>query len=104
MLLALEKINLLKRQTLVINDVSWQQFEDILAESGEHGNIKIAYYNHMLEIMSPLPEHKIDKIYISTLIEIMLEELAIEFCPLDSTTFKSEILQKRLEPNNYFYI
>jgi len=104
MLLALEKINVLQGQTLVINDVNWQQFEKILDELGEKRNSKIAYYNHTLEIMSPLPEHELDKIYISTLVEILLEELDREFCPLGSTTFKSEILQKGLEPDNCFYI
>lgn len=104
MLLALEKINVLEGQTLVINDVNWQQFEEILLELGEHRNSKIAYYNHTLEIMSPLPEHELDKIYISTFIDIILEEFDIEFLPLGSTTFKSELLQKGLEPDNCFYI
>lgn len=104
MLLALEKINVLEGQTLVINDVNWQQFEEILAELGEHRNSKIAYHNRTLEIMSPLPEHELDKIYISTLVEIILEELDIEFCPLGSTTFKSQLLTKGIEPDNCFYI
>lgn len=104
MLLALEKINVLEGQTLVINDVNWQQFEQILDELGEKRNTKIAYYNHTLEIMSPLPEHESDKVLITTLLEIILEELNVNFWCLGSTTFKSEILQKGLEPDNCFYI
>lgn len=104
MLLALEQINVLQGQTLVINDVDWKQFEQILEELGEKRNSKIAYYNHTLEIMIPLPEHESDKVLITTLLEITLEELDIDFCCLGSTTFKSEILQKGIEPDNCFYI
>ncbi len=104
MLLALEKINVLEGQTLVINDVNWQQFEEILLELGEHRNSKIAYYDQTLEIMSPLPEHESDKVLITNILEILLEELDIEFWSLGSTTFKSELLQKGLEPDNCFYI
>ncbi|RMD70597.1 MAG: Uma2 family endonuclease, partial [Cyanobacteria bacterium J149] len=42
MLLALEKINVLEGQTLVINDVDWKQFEQILEELGEKRNSRIA--------------------------------------------------------------
>ena len=104
MLLALEKINVLEGQTLVINDLNWQQFEQILEELGEHRHSKIAYNQGTLEIMSPLPAHEKSKIYISTLVEIILEELDIDFCPLGSTTFKSELLNKGIEPDNCFYI
>jgi Uma2 family endonuclease len=104
MLLALDKIKVLEGQTLVINELTWQEFEQILAELGEHRNSKLAYDQGHLEIMSPLPEHELNKIYISTLLEIVLEELDIDFCPLGSTTFTSELLNKGIEPDNCFYI
>ncbi|MTF38199.1 Uma2 family endonuclease [Cyanobacterium aponinum] len=104
MLLALEKINVLEGQTLVINDVDWKQFEQILEELGEKRNSRIAYHHHTLEIMTPSLEYERDKVLISTLLEIILEELDIDFWCLGSTTFKSEILQKGLEPDNCFYI
>ncbi|WP_330204397.1 Uma2 family endonuclease [Cyanobacterium sp. Dongsha4] len=104
MLLALEKINVLEGQTLVINDVDWKQFEQILEELGEKRNSRIAYHHYTLEIMTPSLEYELDKVLITTLLEIILEELDIDFLCLGSTTFKSEILQKGLEPDNCFYI
>jgi Uma2 family endonuclease len=37
-------------------------------------------------------------------IEILLEELDIDFNPLGSTTFKNEDMLKGIEPDNCFYI
>jgi Uma2 family endonuclease len=54
--------------------------------------------------MVPLPEHEDDKIIISNLVEILLEELDVEFRNLASTTFKSETMQQGLEADSCFYI
>lgn len=104
MLLALDKIQVLEGQTLIINDLNWQEFEQILKELGEHRNSKIAYNQGTLQIMSSLPEHESDKVLISSLVEIILEELDIDFWCLGSTTFKSKLLKKGIEPDNCFYI
>jgi Uma2 family endonuclease len=104
MLLELRKITVEPGQKLILDEISWQEFEAILEDLGEHRGSRIAYDQGRLEIMSPLPEHESGKLYISNFIEIMLEELDIEFCPLGSTTFKSELLQKGIEPDNCFYI
>ena len=55
-------------------------------------------------IMTPLLEHEVDKEYISDFVEILLEELDIEFCPLGSTTFKNQAVFKGIEPDSCFYI
>jgi Uma2 family endonuclease len=104
MLLALDRISVLPGQTLVLRDVDWDEFEALLEELGEHRSSRIAYYGQQLEIMAPLPEHEIDKVLIGTLVEVLLEELDIEFYPLGSTTFKNKFLGLGLEPDNCFYI
>jgi len=104
MLLALDRISVLPGQTLVLHNVNWVEFENILEELGENRHSRIAYYRRQLEIMAPLPEHEISKVLISTLLEILLEELDIEFYPLGSTTFKHQFLGLGLEPDSCFYI
>jgi Uma2 family endonuclease len=104
MLLALDKINVLEGQTLVINDLNWREFEQILEELGEHRNSKIAYDNGELNITNSSLERERNKIYICTLVEILLEELDLDFWCLGSTTLKNELLKKGLEPDNCFYI
>ncbi|MDJ0714824.1 MAG: Uma2 family endonuclease [Prochloraceae cyanobacterium] len=104
MLLELKRITVPAGQKILLEDVSWGEFEAILEELGEHRAARIAYDFGILEIMTPLPEHEIDKIYISNFVEILLEELDIEFCPLGSTTFKNQLMSKGIEPDNCFYI
>lgn len=104
MQIALKKILVKPGQQLLLTDISWQEFEDILEDLGEHRASKVAYENGILEIMTPLPEHEINKEIISDLIKALLEELDINFFSLGSTTFKNQSIGKGIEPDNCFYI
>lgn len=100
----IEAIDCTPGQRVLLNDISWQEFEAILEELGEHRSARVAYDNGMLEIMNPLPEHEINKELIGDLIKALLEELDIEVCPLGSTTFKNQLMNQGIEPDNCFYI
>jgi Uma2 family endonuclease len=89
---------------VLLSEVSWQEFEAILEDLGEHRSSRVAYDNGILEIMKPLPEHEHNKEIISDLIKALLEELDIEFCTLGSTTFKNQNMNQGIEPDNCFYI
>jgi len=89
---------------VVLHDINWLTLETILKEWGENRSSRIAYNRGILEIVTPLPEHEINKNYITNFVEILLEELNIEFCPLGSITFKKESMQQGIEPDNCFYI
>ena len=66
-------------QQVLLKNVSWHEFERILAELGERRAARISYSNGILEIMTPLPEHEDNKVIIGNFVEILLEELEIEF-------------------------
>ena len=104
MLLELKRITVPPGQRILFSDVSWQEFEAILEDLGEHRSSRVAYENGILEIMTPLPEHETGKEIISDLVKALLEELDIEFCTLGSTTFKNELMSQGIEPDNCFYI
>ena len=104
MLLKLEQLTIPPGNKLILHDISWQKFEQILEYLGEHRASKLAYHSGILEIMVPLPEHEKAKIFISNFVEILLEEFDIEFCPLGSTTFKNPEMIQGIEPDNCFYI
>ena len=72
---------------LLIKAISWPMYESILDTLGEHRGTRIHYSQGWLEIMTPLSEYEDDKVIISNLIEIILEELDIEFRNLGSITF-----------------
>ncbi len=104
MLLSLTQIEIPPGQKVLLRDISWEKFNEILTDLGEQRGTRLAYARQTLEIMSPLSEHELDKCYITNFIESLLEELEIEFCPMGSTTFKNELMQQGLEPDHCFYI
>lgn len=104
MQVALQQIVVSPGQQLLLKNVSWQQFQEILANLGESRNSRIAYSQGMLEIMVPLPEHEDDKVIIGDLVKAILEEIDIEFRSLGSTTFENEQMLAAVEPDDCFYI
>ncbi|WP_346016720.1 Uma2 family endonuclease [Chroococcidiopsis sp. CCMEE 29] len=104
MLLELSRLSVPPGQRVLLHEVSWQEFELILKELGDHRSARIAYDNGILEIMTPLPEHEDDKEIIGDLIKALLEELDVEFRSLGSTTYKNQAMLKGIEPDQCFYI
>ena len=88
---------------VTIPNVSWQEFELILHELGEHRAARIAYSQNTLEIMVPLPEHERPKDIISDIIKILLKRVGRRYEPFGSTTFKREGIAG-VEPDACFYI
>ena len=104
MLLEVTRITVPPGQTIILENINWSEFEAILEDLGEKRGSRIAYDQGKLEIMTPLPEHEVNKEYISDFVKILLEELDIEFCPLGSTTLKNQLMSKGIEPDSCFYI
>ncbi|NUN64308.1 Uma2 family endonuclease [Pseudanabaena biceps] len=102
--IAIAQIQLTQGQRVTLENINWQEFEDILEDLGEHRHSLIAYYKGVLEIWMPLPEHERAKVLISNLLVILLEELNLEWESLGSTTFKSKAMQAGIEPDDCFYI
>nr|WP_324616350.1 Uma2 family endonuclease [Lusitaniella coriacea] len=102
--LQVRQLNVPPGQRVLFSDISWQKFEEILAELGEHRASRLAYDSGTLEIMTPLPEHEDSKEIIGDLLKAFLEEEEIEFRSLGSTTFKNQAMLKGIEPNQCFYI
>jgi Uma2 family endonuclease len=104
MLLELNQLIVPVGHQLLIKDISWATYQHILAELGEDRSSRVSYSQGVLEIMAPLPEHEVGKKIIGNLVEILLEELDIEFWSLGSTTFDNEIMDAGVEPDDCFYI
>jgi Uma2 family endonuclease len=104
MLLELRRLTVPPGQRVLLEEVSWDEFEAILEDLGDHRAARVAYDNGLLEIMTPLPEHEFCKESISDFVKAILEELDIEFFSLGSTTFKNKLILKGIEPDNCFYI
>jgi Uma2 family endonuclease len=88
---------------VVLYNISWQQFENLLINLGQTRAARIAYDNGTFEIMTPLPEHEYYKEAIGISIQDIAEELDINYESYGSTTWKREARLAGVEPDNCFY-
>ncbi len=104
MQLQLNQLDVQPGQRVLLKNISWDEFEQILDELGESRASRLAYYKGVLEIMVPLAGHEDGKEIIGDLVKILLEKLDIEFRSLGSTTFKRRDMASGVEPDACFYI
>jgi Uma2 family endonuclease len=102
--IAIAQIQVAPGQRLILDNISWQEFEEILEDLGEHRHSHIAYHRGVLEFRMPSLGHERAKVLISHLLVVLLEELNLEWESLGSTTFKSQVMQVGIEPDDCFYI
>lgn len=102
--LQLNQVHVPPGQRLVLDPVSWQQFEEILSELGDRRSARIAYDRGTLEIRMPLPEHEKSKVILGDLVKALLDELDLDYVSFGSTTFKRQDLGQGFEPDDCFYI
>lgn len=88
---------------VILHNISWQQFENLIIDLGDSRTARLAYNRGVLEIMTPLPEHEYYKEVIGTIIQDIAEELELDYESLGSTTWKRESIQIGVEPDNCFY-
>jgi len=71
---------------VVLHNISWEQFERLLEDLGDHRAARIAHDNGTLEIMTPLPEHKYFKEVTGVAVQDIAEELEVDYESYGSTT------------------
>lgn len=89
---------------LLIDDISWEQYEALLEELGGDRQIpRINYCNGTLELMAPLPAHERPHRIIGYIVTAILDAQARDWEDFGSTTFKKP-KAAGLEPDTCFYI
>nr|WP_204105501.1 hypothetical protein [Spirulina major] len=63
---------------VVLYNINWQKFENILLDLGDVNTVRIAYDRGTLEIMTPLPEHEYYREAIGDIIKDIAEELDLD--------------------------
>ena len=85
-------------------NVSWKEYEQLLADLSESSSVRVFYDQGRMEIMSPLPAHeKLIKV-LHRLTTAISDELEIDIESLGSSTLKQEMKAKGAEPDDSFYI
>jgi Uma2 family endonuclease len=102
--LNLSEISASSETRVLLEGVSWETFERLLAETGENRHKQLAYSDGCLEIMVPLRDHEEPVRLFDDFIAAIVDELGIELCKLGSLTMKNSEQRKGLEPDCCFYI
>ncbi len=91
-------------ERIVLHDVSWETYEQLLANYESKTNPRFAYDRGVLEIMILSAKHEEPNRTLALLVEIVAEEFRINVRNLGSTTFKREDIERGFEPDSCFYI
>jgi Uma2 family endonuclease len=91
-------------QRVILQNISWQTFESILAEMGDHRATRLAYDQGILEIVAPSMHHEHTIRVIDQLILTLAEELNLNLKSTGSVTCKRQDLLRGVEPDSSFYI
>ncbi|HSO73705.1 MAG TPA: Uma2 family endonuclease [Blastocatellia bacterium] len=89
---------------LRVDDVSWEEYENLLADLGENDSVRIFYDQGRMEVMAPSSAHEKPKSVIHTLVTAIRDELDIDIESLGSSTLKKELRARGAEPDDSFYI
>jgi Uma2 family endonuclease len=89
---------------VILNNISWDTFERLLADIGDRRKTLFHYINGTLEIMSPLSLHEGSNHFIEALLGIFTDELEIDMRRLGSLLMKIPDLKLGAEPDSCYYI
>jgi Uma2 family endonuclease len=91
-------------QHLILHGISWETYEQLLADYENSHAAHFTYDQGGLEIMVLSFEHeKINRLFHS-LFEVVAEEMDIDFENAGSTTLKREDRHRGFEPDTCFYV
>ncbi len=93
-----------QRNNILLEHISWDTFQALLNDWGDHRPGRITYDHGVLEIMALSKKHEASKSVIGRLIEAFTEELEIDLSGVGSTTLHLEVEDRGLEPDECYYI
>ncbi|MDZ7958884.1 MAG: Uma2 family endonuclease [Aulosira sp. DedQUE10] len=99
----IQAIELTPGSQIIISNLSWQDFEQILTDLGEKRSRRVTYYRGTLEIMSPLALHERPHRIIADIVKAMLDIQGRDWEDFGSTTLKRPEIAG-IEPDTCFYI
>jgi Uma2 family endonuclease len=96
------KSALIQESQLTLPCVTWSQFELLESSFADIAGVKFVYFDGVLEIMSPSPDHEDYKSNISLLLEAYMRKVGIRFYARGSATLGNKALGGRKEPDESY--
>ncbi|MDJ0660189.1 MAG: Uma2 family endonuclease [Crocosphaera sp.] len=94
----------LTENRVILNNITWETFNQILKELGNKRVIRLAYDKEIVEIMTPFGQHEYSNRFIDNLILVIALELDLNIKTMGSLTLKKEIVKKGVEPDSCYYL
>ena len=88
---------------VVIAGVTWEFYDRFSRAVREGDNCRVAFDGNDIEMMTLGPLHERYKTRLDIFVAIVADELAIEFQPQGSTTWKRKRVKRGVEPDSCFY-
>jgi Uma2 family endonuclease len=90
--------------TLLLHEVSWTEYEALLAFLPDNPRFRLSYDRGTLQIMTLSPRHERLKSLFAPLLTVLTEELDLNLIGLGSTTLRRADAARGLEPDDCYYI
>jgi Uma2 family endonuclease len=90
-------------EIFVLNDVTWEEFSELLDTLPENRGTLLRYLKDELEIMAPGHNHELVVARFGTLLECYFIERDIDYISLGSKILKKESVKRGIEPDKCFY-
>jgi Uma2 family endonuclease len=91
-------------QKLILQGVGWDFHEEILKEFEDSNALHFAYDDGFLEVEVPTLRYEKPNRILTRLVQIICDELQIDFIDAGQTTFRKKSKAKGIEPDTGFYI
>jgi Uma2 family endonuclease len=90
--------------SVTFNDVSWDEYEELLEQVGEAKGLRISYDNGSMQIMTISAEHEKYSEFIKRLMTVIQLRLRIDIPAFGSATMRKPRRAKGHEPDACFYV
>jgi Uma2 family endonuclease len=91
-------------QAVVIRNVDWKQYLQMLKALGEHPRVRLTYDRGSLEIMSPSLKHDGDGDILGDFVKALAREFRLPIHRGGSVTLKRRRMKKGLEPDRCLWL
>ena len=91
-------------QPVLLDGVSWETYEALLADGGDRRRTRMTFNQGVLEIVTPSFEHEHVGNVVAKVAEAILDARRQDYAPAGSTTFKSQGIERGFEPDASYYV
>lgn len=90
--------------TLILHDISWEDYEELLEKVGEASGLRISYYNGELQVMTLSTIHENYSRLLEKMLALLSVILRVRIISFGSATMKKGKKRAGAEPDCCFYI